>query len=185
MQIINLSTADESLRQQAAQMLHEEFNQAKWGYSWPTLDEAQAEVDELCEEDHICRAAIDDHGEVVGWIGGLPEYDGNVWELHPLVVRADQRGSGIGQALVLDLENQVREHGGLTVMLGSDDQDHMTSLGEVDLYENLWQKIATIENYQNHPYSFYMKLGYRIIGVMPDANGLGKPDIIMGKRVSQ
>ncbi|MBC7869834.1 MAG: GNAT family N-acetyltransferase [Chitinophagaceae bacterium] len=185
MQIIDLATADESLCRQAAQILHEEFNQAKWGYSWPTFDEAEEEVEDLCEEGHICRAALNDQAEIIGWIGGLPEYDGNVWELHPLVVREDQRGKGIGQALVLDLEDRVRERGGLTVMLGSDDQDHMTSLGEVDLYENPWQKIATIQNYKNHPYAFYMKLGYVIIGVVPDANGIGKPDIIMGKRVAR
>ena len=36
-----------------------------------------------------------------------------------------------------------------------------------------------------HPYSFYQQQGYSIIGVMPDANGRGKPDIIMGKRVDK
>ncbi|MCA9940912.1 MAG: AAC(6')-Ia family aminoglycoside 6'-N-acetyltransferase, partial [Anaerolineales bacterium] len=27
------------------------------------------------------------------------------------------------------------------------------------------------------------KLGYAIVGVVPDANGWGKPDIIMAKRI--
>jgi aminoglycoside 6'-N-acetyltransferase I len=70
-------------------------------------------------------------------------------------------------------------------MLGSDDETNMTSLGGVDLYEDLWTKSANIKNIKNHPYSFYEKMGYRIIGVMPDANGYGKPDIFMGKRVVQ
>jgi aminoglycoside 6'-N-acetyltransferase I len=30
-----------------------------------------------------------DAGITVGWVGGLPEYMGRVWELHPLVVHRD------------------------------------------------------------------------------------------------
>ena len=38
-------------------------------------------------------------------------------------------------------------------------------------------------NWNLHPYEFYQKQGFVIIGVMPDANGLGKPDILMAKSV--
>jgi aminoglycoside 6'-N-acetyltransferase I len=69
------------------------------------------------------------------------------------------------------------------LMLGSDDQDNMTSLSGVDLYQNTWQHIANIQNLKGHPYEFYQKLGYAIIGVVPDANGIGKPDILMAKRI--
>lgn len=34
-----------------------------------------------------------------------------------------------------------------------------------------------------HPYEFYQTLGFVILGVIPDANGLGKPDILMAKRL--
>ena len=59
----------------------------------------------------------------------------------------------------------------------------MTSLSEVDPYENLWEKIRDIRNLNNHPFEFYQKMGYIITGVVPDANGIGKPDILMAKRV--
>jgi len=29
----------------------------------------------------------------------------------------------------------------------------------------------------------YQKCGFVIVGVVPDANGLGKPDILMAKRI--
>ncbi len=63
------------------------------------------------------------------------------------------------------------------------DGDNMTSLSEDDLYENLWEKIRDIRNLKNHPFEFYQKMGYIITGVAPDANGIGKPDILMAKRV--
>ena len=33
----------------------------------------------------------------------------------------------------------------------------------------------------NHPFLFYRRLGYVVTGIMPDANGPGKPDIYMSK----
>jgi aminoglycoside 6'-N-acetyltransferase I len=57
----------------------------------------------------------------------------------------------------------------------------MTSLSGVDLFTNVLEAIATIQNFKGHPYAFYQKLGFVIVGVLPDANGLGKPDILMAK----
>jgi aminoglycoside 6'-N-acetyltransferase I len=183
MNIINLAKGSDAQREQAALLLHIEFNQARWNYSWETLDEARAEVAMMCEDEHICRAAVDATGEVFGWTGGLPEYDGNVWELHPMVVRPDQRGKGIGAALVRDLEERVAGRGGLTLTLGTDDTDYMTSLGGADLYTNLQEQVTHIRNFKYHPYEFYQRMGFVITGVVPDANGRGKPDIYMSKRI--
>jgi aminoglycoside 6'-N-acetyltransferase I len=83
----------------------------------------------------------------------------------------------------VDFEEQVRLKGGLTITLGSDDEDGMTSLSNVELYEDLWEKIKHIRNYKNHPFEFYQKMGYTITGVVPDANGVGKPDILMAKKI--
>ncbi len=175
-------TADETDVQQAAQLLVDSFAE-NWPDAWPTLESALDEVGECLEAGYINRVATDDSGAIVGWIGGRPEYDGNVWELHPLVVREDQRGSGIGRALVLDFEDRVRERGGITIMLGTDDENDMTSLSGVDLYDNLWKHVTGIQNRRGHPYSFYQRMGYTIVGVIPDANGPGRPDIWMAKRV--
>jgi len=34
-------------------------------------------------------------------------------------------------------------------------------------------------------YEFYQKLGFTIVGIIPDANGWGKPDILVAKRVNR
>jgi aminoglycoside 6'-N-acetyltransferase I len=180
--IIDLFGADEALLRQAAQLLVEGFR-VHWPEAWPDFESALEEVHEALKPGKICRGAVDESGMLAGWIGGQPEYDDNVWELHPMVVRADMRGLGFGGELVADLEDRVRERGGLTVMLGTDDEDGMTSLSGVDLYDNLPEKIATIRNLKGHPFEFYQKVGYTVVGVVPDANGPGKPDIIMAKRM--
>jgi len=182
MKIITLSPDNDHLIQQAAQLLVNAFR-AHWPDAWATFDEALEEAHEMLENGRICRVAVDEERNLMGIVGGIPGYDGHVWELHPLAVQPALHGQGIGRALVQDFEEQVRLKGGLTITLGSDDEDDMTSLSNVDLYENLWEQIRDIRNYKNHPYEFYQKMGYTITGVVPDANGRGKPDILMAKRV--
>jgi aminoglycoside 6'-N-acetyltransferase I len=182
MQIIDLCPDNLEAIQQAATLLVEGFKE-HWSTAWSDLDSALAEVQESFSTDRISRIAVDEAGVVLGWIGGIKQYDGNVWELHPLVVRSECRGRGIGKALVADLEEQVRERGGFTIWLGTDDEDNMTSLSGVNLYPNVFEHIARIKNLRSHPYEFYQKCGFVIVGVIPDANGLGKPDIYMAKSV--
>jgi len=177
-----LQPDDEKLIQQAAQVLVDAFRE-HWPGAWPTIEEALEEIHGMLEEGKICRVAIDEEENVLGIIGGIAQYDGNVWELHPLAVQPSRQGSGVGKALVEALEEQVRQRGGLTITLGSDDENNMTSLSNVDLYENLWDKVKNIKNLGRHPFEFYQKMGYVITGVVIDANGRGKPDIIMSKKV--
>jgi aminoglycoside 6'-N-acetyltransferase I len=182
MNIISLTRENEPLLRQAAQLLVDAFCE-HWPDAWPTLEEGLEEVHEMLDAESICRVAVDEQENLLGIIGGIPGYDGLVWELHPLAVQPSLQGQGIGRALVEDFEEQVRLKGGLTITLGTDDEDNMTSLSDVDLYENLWEKIRDIRNLKNHPFEFYQKMGYVITGVVPDANGRGKPDILMAKRI--
>lgn len=184
MQIVDLLPDNKNLIEQIALLLVESF-QEHWSSAWTDVDSALQEVQESLAPDRISRIAIDKNTTVVGWIGGIKQYDGNVWELHPLVVRKEFRRQGIGRALVADLENKVRECGGITLWVGTDDEDNMTSLAGINLYPNVWEHIANIENLRSHPYEFYQKLGFVIVGVIPDANGIGKPDIYMAKKVSK
>ena len=135
--------------------------------------------------DKICRIALADDGSARGWISALPDYDGNAWCLYPLAVHPEFQEKGIGRALVQDLENLVRGQGGITLYFGTDDTANMTSLGGVDLYPNVLEHVANIKNLRQHPFEFYQKLGFSIVGVIPDANGFGKPDIFMAKRLAK
>jgi aminoglycoside 6'-N-acetyltransferase I len=153
-----------------------------WPDAFPDLDTARAAVLDVLAQG-VARAAVST-GEIVGWIGGLPQYDGRVWELHPLVVAPARQGQGIGRALVRDLEASAFARGALTLVLGTDDETAMTSLSGVDLYDDLPGRLATVTARKRHPFVFYQKLGFVISGCVPDANGPGKPDILMAKRVA-
>ncbi len=179
--IVDLDPGSRGIVRQAAVLLIEGFED-HWPDAWPDMQAALEEVRESLGGGRISRVAVDERGAVLGWIGGIPSYGGNVWELHPLVVRPDLQRRGIGRALVADLESRVRERGALTLWLGTDDEDGMTTLSGVDLYPNVPVHLQNIKNLHGHPYEFYQKLGFSIIGVMPDANGPGKPDIYMAKR---
>ena len=77
----------------------------------------------------------------------------------------------------------MRARGALTLWLGTDDEDGSTSLSGVDVYPDPLEHLTRIQNLREHPYTFYLKMGFVLVGVMPDANGWGKPDIYMAKRV--
>src|SRR5262245_34149768 len=130
MQIIDLMPTDETAIQQTAELLVEGFKDMAPA-AWPTLESALQEVQESFGEGRLSRIAVDETGAVLGWIGGIRAYNGNVWELHPLVVRPDRQREGIGRALVADLEELVRARGGYTIQLGSDDETNMTSLSGI------------------------------------------------------
>ena len=182
MEITDLDPTDEAAIAQVARIVVEAFR----GHSpaWPDRASAEAEVRESFAEDRISRVARDG-GVVVGWIGGISEYDGHAWELHPLAVDPARQGEGIGRALVADLEQQVVARGATTLYLGTDDEDGRTSLSDTDLYPNPLEHLASIENPGRHPYEFYRACGFSVVGVIPDANGPGKPDILMAKRIGK
>ena len=121
---------------------------------------------------------------LLGWGGAIETYHGRVWELHPIVTAPSHRRFGFGRLLVDALESAARTAGVLTLQLGADDDFGGTSLSGVDLYADLPGAIAGATGGKVHPLDFYRKLGFVITGVVPDANGPGKPDILMAKRVA-
>lgn len=176
MEIINMLALSQEQKKECAQILTESLPQG-----WADLDAAMEEVRELDIPVNSLLALVED-GHVIAWGGLMPDYGGKVLELHPLVVRADRRGQGLGKMLLSALENVARARYAKVITLGCDDETHTTSLADVDLFENLPEKIAAFES-NGHPTGFYLKMGYSITGVVPEANGKGMPDILMAKHL--
>ena len=83
--IIDLTRQQEMYIQQCAEIIHLAFRE-NWVNAWSTIEDGLEEVHEMLADDRILRIALSPENRVLGWIGGIPEYDGNVWELHPLAV---------------------------------------------------------------------------------------------------
>src|SRR5215208_6938726 len=149
----------------------------------PTIEMARDEVMEALGPNRVCLVARAED-QILGWIGGIPGYS-HAWELHPLVVRADARRKGVGASLVTALEERVRDAGALTLYLGTDDDRPVpgTSAGGVELFPDVLSNAMNLRVI-DHPAGFYMRLGFEVVGLIPDANGLGKPDILLAKRVN-
>lgn len=180
--IEEVASTDSATIEQMAALLVEAFGHLPSGYT--TMEAGRAEVAGFFEAGHIVRVARDAGGLVLGWIGGIESYGGNVWELHPLVVRRGHQRAGLGRRLVAALEAEVAARGAMTLLLGTDDEAGQTTLGGAELYPEPLHHLRGMRNLADHPYSFYEKLGFVRVGVIPDANGFGKPDILMAKRVA-
>ena len=186
MRIVPFAELSPAQREQAAAVLVAALAHAP--AAWKAMDDAREEVATfLGDADRTAWAAVDGDA-VLGWVGAIRAYEGHVWELHPLVVDPARQRRGIGTRLVRALEQAGRDAGVLTVMLGTDDDFGGTTLSGVDPYDDVPGHIARLAPRPDapapHPLPFYRRLGYTVVGLLPDANGRGKPDIFMARRLS-
>ena len=176
LELILLTKEKENELKACAQILMESF-----AHAWNTEKEAEETLRETLESGVLI--AVRREKKAAGFVGAHPEYPFG-WELHPLAVAPGARGMGLGSLLVARIEREAERAGALVMYLGTDDEDGLTSLSEGDLFENTLEKMKEIRNRAGHPYEFYQKCGYQIVGVLPDVNGPGKPDIFMAKRLA-
>ncbi|MBM3650457.1 MAG: GNAT family N-acetyltransferase [Alphaproteobacteria bacterium] len=181
MDTVDFATLDQVQRREAAAVLRGALASFASGYAGP--GEAEAEVALLSnQEAWLGYAALED-GRVAGWIGAIRAYS-HGWELHPLVVAPARQRNGIGSALLTALEARARREGILALFLGSDDDYGGTTLYGHDLWSDVGHHSATVQpTARGHALSFYRRHGFQVIGVLPDVNGFGRPDILLAKRL--
>ena len=109
---------------------------------------------------------VDGHEYVDYWMGHGALFLGHC---HPALVKA--------------LEGEAARAGVCTIWLGTDDDFGGTNLFGADLYPDVLDKLRGIEPTPEHPSVFYRRLGYTVVGVLPDVDGFGKHDILMAKRI--
>jgi aminoglycoside 6'-N-acetyltransferase I len=179
--IVTMGSLDEGRIVEVCELLVRSFRDLS--PTWvPTVDAAHATVVvEALEPGMLSRVLLIDD-RVVGWVGARHDY-GSVWELHPLVVDEAMRGRGYGRALVNDVEGLAAGNGALTMMLGTSDEVGRTTLSGQDLFLDLMTALRDLKPTGAHPLGFWQRVGYTVVGVVPDAEGPGKPTILLAKRI--
>ena len=150
----------------------------------PTVDAAMQELQRASEE-KILTSVVVEAGTPRGWIAAEPQGHGS-WEIHPLLVDPTASSRGYGRILVEDIERKMRSHGGIAAFLSTSDATHSTNLSDVDLYNDPLEALRNIgvrDHKHGHAYQFWQRVGFTIVGVTPDAEGLGVPSIHMAKRL--
>lgn len=183
MKIQDLTPDDtEWIEQAAALLVDYSPNRAA---RWPDLEAAYETIDDILEdEESVACVALSDAGNVTGFAAASPRYT-HAWELHPLVVGRDHQRRGVGRALVEAVEERVAEDGGLTLYLGADDLDGNTTAAREDLFPGVLDHAQKVEaKSRRHPLGFFEKLGYEVIGIIPDAHGPGQPDVWMARSLA-
>ena len=180
MEIVDFATLPPARHAEAARILREALAHVPSAYNGP--GEAEAEVALRSGDDEWLGHAALEGERLVGWIGAIRTYS-HGWELHPLVVAPDRQRRGIGSALMAALEVRARSEGVLTLFLGSDDDYGGTNLFGRDLWPDVMGHVAaTVATTRGHALTFYRRHGYEIVGLLPDVNGAGRPDIMLAKR---
>jgi len=180
--LVDFKTLGVDQRAEAARVLRAALAALPSGYQEPGKAEAEVELRHK-QDDWLGYAALDGE-QLVGWVGAIRSY-AHGWEIHPLVVAPDHQRRGIGSALLTRLEARACHDGVLTLFLGSDDDYGGTTLFGRDLLPDLLSHAATVEaTARGHALSFWRRHGYRVVGLLPDVNGPGRPDILLAKRLA-
>ena len=180
MHVIPFGATSASQREQAAAILVKAL--AHVPSAWHDMRSAREEVASFAIDPDRAAMAVVEGTNVLGWIGCIRQ-SATAWELHPLVIDPSHQGRGYGSGLVKALEKQARQAGICTIWLGTDDDFGGTNLFGTDLYPDVLDHLRRLAPVDKHPYTFYLRLGYTIVGVLPDIGGFGKHDILMAKRI--
>jgi len=125
----------------------------------------------------------EESSRVIAFVGVLHHVFPKAYQIEPLIVEHQFRRQGIGGKLLELTEFKLKQEGIHTLFITAQDTESSTNLSGQDFYaDNPLALLANIE-YSNHPMRFYEKRGYHITGIIPDANGFGRPEYILSKRI--
>lgn len=177
--IVDLAALDATRVDQLALLTHTAAREH--APTWlPTVADAHETIAEA--RARFSRVMLGADGAPIGWVAAGHAW-GRIWDLHPLIVDVAHQRRGIGRTLVLEVEREATRAGALVLSLGTSDTTHATSVSDVDLYDDPLRHLAELSLRASHSVEFWQRIGFKLIGVIPDAEGPGQPSLQLAKRL--
>lgn len=86
--------------------------------------------------------------------------------------------------LVDDIANLARLGGAVAVWAGTSDETGSTSFSHADLYRSPTAEMVDFRVPRDHPVNFWLAIGFTLVGVLPDEEGLAKPGLHFARRIA-
>lgn len=147
-------------------------------------EEAEGELLRVHQEGSVFLVYLD-QGQLAGMIGARLTHGSTGYELYPHVVSPEYQNKGIGSTLLTMLEEELTRREGTVLFLAVEDELGQTSLYGEKLFHQTILPLHQVQTSQDHPLDFYRHRGFKITGVIPDAFGEGRPDILLAKSLIQ
>ena len=143
---------------------------------------ALADVVQFAPED-LSLVARDGDGAPIGWLRA-EHFAGQASAEIKLVAVHPARGrQGVGRTLVMAAEERMRAAGCVTMLTTVGDTRGRTNLYGLDVTEDAPHLLASFRCHIDHPAGFFLRVGYRLVGILPDAYGPGKHDFTLARRI--
>ena len=157
--------------------------------AFPTLyagdvTRALADVVQFAPEDRSL-VARDSEGTPIGWLR-MEHFKRQVSaEIKLVAVHPTRRRQGVGRTLVMAAEERMRAIGCVTMLATVGDTRGRTNLYGVNVIEDAPRLLTHFACHANHPAGFFLNIGYRLVGLLPDAYGPGKHDLTLARRITK
>lgn len=189
-EVRDFNAVDELQVQEGAALIQESMRE--FSSAWPTFDASLGELlDAARREEGILLAAVSPAQRLCGMLSGAPEYVGQVLRVDLVAVTAEFQRRGVGRMLMQSLAEIGRNRGYHSLLARVPDEAGRTPLAGVELYPSPLAHLQALkENLSgrnpalDHPVSFFLRLGFHLCGVVPDAHGCGRPEILLSRRIA-
>lgn len=159
--------------------------------AWPTFDACLGDLlDATRREDSLLLAAATPDGRLCGLLSAFPAYVGQILRLDLIAVAPDLQRRGVGSALLGSLQIAARARGFHSVLTSYPDEAGRTPLAGRNLYPSPLASLSEFDRTAadsplsaDSPLAFFLRSGFALTGVVPDAHGAGRPELLLARRL--